>query len=92
LLQRVSPERLLRDLLTEVSRGGRRAFSDGIDKALATMACHAAVRAGDPLSEPEAKALLGSLDGTEFAGYCPHGRPIVAFTSWAELERKVGRR
>jgi DNA mismatch repair protein MutL len=92
LLQRSSPERMLRDLLSEVTRSGERAFSDAIDKALATMACHAAVRAGDPLSGDEASALLSSLDGADFAGYCPHGRPIVTFTSWEELERKVGRR
>ncbi len=92
LLERASPERVLRDLLSEVTRSGERAFSDAIDKALATMACHAAVRAGDPLSADEASALLAALDSADFAGYCPHGRPIVTFTSWEELERKVGRR
>jgi DNA mismatch repair protein MutL len=56
------------------------------------MACHGSVRAGDPLSATEAKALLASLDQADFAGHCPHGRPVVTFTSWAELERKVGRR
>jgi DNA mismatch repair protein MutL len=92
LLQRVSPERLIRDLLTELSRSGGRAFSDAIDKALATMACHAAIRAGDVINHDEASALLCALDDADFAGYCPHGRPIIAFLSWAELERKVGRR
>jgi DNA mismatch repair protein MutL len=92
LLQRASAERLLRDLLSEVSRGGGRAFSAAVDLALATMACHGSVRAGDPLSATEAKALLVALDQADFAGHCPHGRPIVTFQSWAELERKVGRR
>jgi DNA mismatch repair protein MutL len=92
LLQRASAERLLRDLLSEVSRAGGRAFSAAVDLALATMACHGSVRAGDPLSASEAKALLTALDQADFAGHCPHGRPIVTFQSWAELERKVGRR
>jgi len=92
LLQRASAERLLRDLLSEVSRGGGRAFSAAVDLAIATMACHGSVRAGDPLSPSEAKALLTSLDQADFAGHCPHGRPVVTFQSWAELERKVGRR
>jgi DNA mismatch repair protein MutL len=92
ILVRASPERLVRDLLTEVSRAGARAFSDAVDLALATMACHGAIRAGDNLSESEASALLGALDFADFAGHCPHGRPVVAVTSWAELERKVGRR
>jgi DNA mismatch repair protein MutL len=92
ILVRASPERLVRDLLTEVSRAGARAFSDAVDLALATMACHGAIRAGDKLSESEASALLGALDFADFAGHCPHGRPVVAVTTWSELERKVGRR
>jgi DNA mismatch repair protein MutL len=92
LLQRASAERLLRDLLSEVSRSGGRGFSAAVDLALATMACHGSVRAGDPLTASEAKALLHALDHADFAGHCPHGRPIVTFISWAELERKVGRR
>jgi DNA mismatch repair protein MutL len=92
LLQRASAERLVRDLLAEVSRKGGRGFSDAVDLALATMACHGSVRAGDPLAESEVKALLEALDEADFAGHCPHGRPVVTFLSWAELERKVGRR
>ena len=92
LLADGSPERLLRDLLRELSRKDERAYSDAIDKVLATMACHSAVRAGDALSAVEATGLLTDLDGADFAGYCPHGRPIVAVLSWLELERKVGRR
>lgn len=92
LLSRASPERLLRDLLTEVSRSGGRGFSDAVDLALATMACHGSIRAGDALSPNEAKALLAALDEADFAGHCPHGRPVVTFLSYIELERKVGRR
>jgi DNA mismatch repair protein MutL len=92
LLQRASPERLVSDLLSELGRAGGRAFSDAVDLALATMACHGSVRAGDTMSPEAASALLEALDGADFAGHCPHGRPIVTFTSWAELERKVGRR
>ena len=92
LLSRASPERLLRDLLTEVSRHGGRGFSDAVDLAIATMACHGSIRAGDALSPSEAKALLEALDDADFAGHCPHGRPVVTFLSYAELERKVGRR
>ncbi|HEV8244433.1 MAG TPA: DNA mismatch repair endonuclease MutL [Polyangiaceae bacterium] len=92
LLQRASAERLLRDLLTELSRQGGRGFSDAVDLTLATMACHGSVRAGDPLAASEVQALLRALDDADFAGHCPHGRPVVTFMSWAELERKVGRR
>lgn len=92
LLVRASPEELVRDLIAEVSRSGHRAFSDAIDLALATMACHGSIRAGDAIAATEASALLAALDYADFAGHCPHGRPVVAFTSFRELERKVGRR
>ncbi len=91
LLQRDSAERLVRELLGELARTGR-GFSQTVDAALSTIACHGSVRAGDALNQAQAQALLKSLDGVDFAGHCPHGRPIVAFTSWSELERKVGRR
>jgi DNA mismatch repair protein MutL len=92
LLERVSPERLLRDLLAETMRQGGRGFSGAVDLALATLACHGSLRAGDPVAPAEARALLAALDGADFAGHCPHGRPIVSFTAWSELLRKVGRR
>ncbi|HMJ14739.1 MAG TPA: DNA mismatch repair endonuclease MutL [Polyangiaceae bacterium] len=92
LLQNASPERLVRDLLSEVSRSGGRGFSSAVDLALATMACHGSIRAGDALSPAESAALLLALDEADFAGHCPHGRPIVAVMSYHELERKVGRR
>jgi len=92
LLERVSPEQLLRDLLAEAMRQGGRDFSGAVDLALATLACHASLRSGDAVSPAEARALLAALDGVDFAGHCPHGRPIVSFTPWSELLRKVGRR
>lgn len=92
LLQRATAERLVRDLLAEVSRKGGRGFSDAVDLALATMACHGSIRAGEALAASEVKALLDGLDEADFAGHCPHGRPVVTSLSWAELERKVGRR
>jgi DNA mismatch repair protein MutL len=91
LVQAANPERLVRDLLAELSRTGRE-YSERVELALATLACHGSLRAGDAVSPEEGRALLRSLDDVTFAGHCPHGRPIVSFTPWAELERKVGRR
>jgi DNA mismatch repair protein MutL len=92
ILRRAAPERLLRDLLDELARSGERGFGDAIDMALATMACHGSIRAGDPLSLPECQALLEQMAGIdEFGGHCPHGRPIVFEMPFDELARKVGR-
>ncbi|MCU0682899.1 MAG: DNA mismatch repair endonuclease MutL [Polyangiaceae bacterium] len=92
IVRRADSERLLRDLLAQAGRAGAGAYQDAIDMALATMACHGSVRAGDPMSADEVQALLDALETVDFAGHCPHGRPIVTAMRWDELERKVGRR
>ncbi|NOY92456.1 MAG: DNA mismatch repair endonuclease MutL [Deltaproteobacteria bacterium] len=92
LVKRAPPERLLRDVLDELSLEGGRAFGDAIDTALATMACHGAIRGGDSLAPEEGRALLKALDAIpEFAGHCPHGRPVIHCLSWRELGRRLGR-
>lgn len=92
LLGQAAPDRLLRDLLTQLDRKGDRAFDSALDRGLATMACHAAVRAGDARSMQQASALLHALDEvTDFTSYCPHGRPVVFTIAFDELERRLGR-
>jgi DNA mismatch repair protein MutL len=89
----VDLERLLVDLaaqLEHLDRGS--ALDDAFHDLLATMACHSAVRAGQPLGPEEAQALLDALDGVDFKARCPHGRPVVFELTLADLERRVGRR
>ncbi len=91
LLARARPERIVRDLVAELGRAARRPFGDAADLVLATMACHGSVRAGDVLSREEATMLLRALDDVDFAGHCPHGRPVVTRIGYEELDRRVGR-
>ena len=84
---------LLGDLarqLADVERTS--AVDDAFHDLLATMACHAAVRAHQDIAPEEARALLDGLDGIDFKARCPHGRPVVFEVPLAELERRVGRR
>jgi DNA mismatch repair protein MutL len=91
LIKRRSAERIVRDIVAELGRNAKRPFGDAADLVLATMACHGSVRAGDMLSREEVAALLRALDGVDFAGHCPHGRPVVTRIAFDELERRVGR-
>lgn len=92
ILRRARPERLLRDVLAQLVHAGERAYGDAIDTALATMACHGAIRAGDPLSPRELEELLRALDQVQdFGRHCPHGRPIAFELPFTELARRVGR-
>ncbi len=84
---------LLSDLaqqLAHLERGS--AVDQALDDLLATMACHAAIRAGEPVGVEEARELLDGLDAVDFKARCPHGRPVVFELPLAELERRVGRR
>ena len=65
---------------------------DAADRSLATLACHAARRKGDPLDPREQRALLDALDAIPWAPTCPHGRPVVVPFTNAEIERRFGRR
>jgi DNA mismatch repair protein MutL len=91
LLVRREPARLVRDLVAEVSRAAGRPFRGAVDLVLATMACHGSIRAGDAIAREEVTALLHALDEVDFAGHCPHGRPLVMRMPFGELERRVGR-
>jgi DNA mismatch repair protein MutL len=90
MLTRADPRRLARDVVDELGRQGND-FSRAVDLVLATMACHGSVRGGDAMADDEARALLQALDAVDFAGHCPHGRPVVLTLRWSEIERKVGR-
>jgi DNA mismatch repair protein MutL len=84
---------LLADLAEQVAEAERgSAVGDALDGLLATMACHAAVRANQDLTREEVRALLDGLDAIDFKARCPHGRPVVVELPLAELERRVGRR
>ena len=58
---------------------------------LKTLACKAAIKAGDKLSGEEMNALLDQLVSCENPFFCPHGRPTVIKISLDELERKFAR-
>jgi DNA mismatch repair protein MutL len=93
LLGGASMSALLVDLgqqIQEAERGS--ALDEALDSLLATMACHAAVRANQDLGREEVRALLDGLDAIDFKARCPHGRPVVVELPLAELEKKVGRR
>ena len=61
-------------------------------RVAASLACHAAVRAGQTMSEEEQQELLRSLEATEHARTCPHGRPTMIHLSADTLARQFRRR
>jgi DNA mismatch repair protein MutL len=57
----------------------------------ATMACHAAVKANDPLTREKMQYLLDELRRTAHSSVCPHGRPVVLRLTRREIEKSFER-
>lgn len=61
-------------------------------KLQAQMACKAAVKAGDTLTQEKMEQLLIDLEKTENRFSCPHGRPTSWLFSLIDIEKKFRRR
>ncbi len=79
----------LRELLDLL---GREEGDDRRHRVAASLACHAAVRAGKALSPDEMRELVRSLESTSLPRTCPHGRPTMLHLSADELAREFRRR
>jgi len=102
----VEPEDFLNDLLDRAEQGDFDALVDAkqgqsqsiknldesaLHRVVDMMACKAAVKAGDQLTEPEIESLLEQRERVERSSNCPHGRPTQIRLSLKELEKQFGR-
>lgn len=82
-----NPHDLFLDLLEQF--GSEKDVSGGnkfVD-ILATMACKAAVKSGDQLSDQEIKGLLAKMVKTDLFSHCPHGRPVVKILESSDIKK-----
>ncbi len=68
---------VLEQLAASLSEGGALPFSERVDRALFTVACKAAVKAGRRNTEEDNKWIIDRLFEEGSIKYCPHGRPVA---------------
>ncbi|MDW7980967.1 MAG: DNA mismatch repair endonuclease MutL, partial [Verrucomicrobiales bacterium] len=87
-----APRQFVLDLVDELKAAGRELSSARLgEQAVAKTVCKLAVKAHDPLSEPELERLVEDLRRCAMPYTCPHGRPTLIEINYRELERKFGR-
>ncbi len=88
---RFDAERCLRETLAALTGDRDSATHARHERLAATVACKAAVKAGDELSPGEMRALFVALGDTRLPAHDVHGRSTIVQLSWPELERRFGR-
>ena len=92
LSRNVEPGEFLIEALAFGSEKGRVDDAEALlSEVLDMMACKAAVKAGDRLTQHELEALLAQRESIERATNCPHGRPTSLRIPISELDRRFGR-
>jgi DNA mismatch repair protein MutL len=92
LLANRDPARILGGVVERLrdgkSAGGRAAL---VETLLHSMACRAAIMAGDPITETQAAELLRRADLIDTKQGCAHGRPTALRIPFTDLERRFRR-
>jgi DNA mismatch repair protein MutL len=82
-----------RNIIDELRQTGEEVHARRLSEdRIATTVCRHAVKAHDLLRGEELRALLQQLHQCELPYTCPHGRPTMIQMSYAELEKKFGRK
>ena len=84
-------EDMMVEIAAKLARGSRDALSERTEWVLHSIACRAAVKAGDRASPQELMALAEKILSGEVPPFCPHGRPCILKLTRKELEKQFGR-
>ena len=84
-------EELLVELADRLAAGSRDAVSEKTEWVLHSIACRAAIKAGDKSDAAQLLHLAQEILAGKVPPFCPHGRPVVLKLTKKELEKQFGR-
>jgi DNA mismatch repair protein MutL len=90
--RRFDAERCLRETLDALTGDRVAGTATRHEHLAATVACKAAIKAGEQLSSGEMRALFASLRDTVLPAHDVHGRSTIVQLKWDELDRRFGRK
>ena len=90
-LGKLDSKKLFLDMIDNLKNMGSGKTVEVKINKIASMACRAAVKANDYLTEIEMKELIEQLRYIEDPFHCPHGRPIIIKMTNYELDKKFKR-
>jgi len=89
---RFDAERCLRESLDSLTGDRIAGTAARHERLAATVACKAAIKGGDELSQGEMRSLFAALRDTTLPAHDVHGRSTIVHLTWDEVERRFGRR
>jgi DNA mismatch repair protein MutL len=89
---RFDAEKCLRETLDALAGNRFASSAPRHERLAATVACKAAIKAGDALSPDEMRALYVALRATDLPAHDVHGRATIVHIPWDEVDRRFGRR
>jgi len=92
ILGRTAPVEILKSVVDYLTTQERLPTREHLlNELMSLMACHAAVRSGDPLTAEEIADLSAQRHLAQDAHHCPHGRPTALLFTRHELDRQFRR-
>ena len=92
LIPRGNLIRIVKDFAEQlIQQDGKMSRRDLLDHMLHTMACRAAIKSGQRLTQEEMQELLRQRHLVDDSHHCPHGRPTALTLSRGTLDQQFGR-
>ena len=79
------------ELASYLSMNGKTVMPEKLDWIYHSMACRAAIKAGNTTTDYELRKFVEELLSREDIRYCPHGRPVMVEVSKRDLEKQFKR-
>ena len=79
------------ELASYLSMNGKTVMPEKLDWIYHSMACRAAIKAGNTTTDYELRKFVTELLSRDDIRYCPHGRPVMVEVSKRDLEKQFKR-